>query len=149
MRNSIERRENRLGGYVVALIANGVLFWVMNRLPSWNIPYLLDSYSGALPSINLALSVSVAMNVVLLFYHPRYFHHLAQVVLAGFSIFAVSAIARIFPLDFSSIPLPPGTPSLNFLARLALYVVIGATAIGALVHAVKFLAHLFRGEVEA
>jgi len=148
MNNLPEKRENRIGTYISTLVLGGVALWVMNKLPSWNIPYLLDSYQNALPAINLSLYVQIAMNLVLLFYHPRFFHHLSQVVTAGFSIFAISTILRIFPLDFSSIVLPTGVPSINLMARIALGVAIGGAAIGALVHAVKFLAHIFRGEVE-
>lgn len=152
---SLERRETRLArethpaNYVASILVNGAFLWVMNALPGWNVPYLLDSYTTVLPAINLSLSVQLSMNLVLIFYHPRFFHHLAQVVTTGFSIYAIAAIARVFPLDFSSIPMPSGAPSLNLLVRFALFVGIGGLAIGAVVHAFKFLGRIFRGDVES
>ena len=153
-RNLIDRREsrvtrqNRLGNYIASLIFDGAILWVMNALPSWNIPYLLASYKSALPAITLSLTVQIAMNLVLIFYHPRFFHHLAQVVTAGFSIYAISTILRIFPVDFSTVPFPGDLPSLNFMARIVLYIALGASAIGGIVHSVKFLGRIFRGEIE-
>lgn len=148
MKNSLERRENRMGNYIASLVLGGVFLWVMNALPSWNVPVLLESYARALPAINLSLWVQIAMNIVLIFYHPRFFHHLGQIVIAGFSIFAIATIVTVFPLDFSVIVVPRGVPSLNLIARLVLIIALGGTAIGAVVHFFKFLAHLFRGEVE-
>lgn len=149
MNERLERRENRMSGYIASLILGGALLWVMNALPSWRVPFLLDSYSRTLPAINLSLWVQIAMNIVLIFYHPRFFHHLGQVVIAGFSIFAIATIAAVFPLDFSSIVLPATAPTLNLIARLALYIAMGGTAIGAIVHFFKFLGRIFRGEIEA
>lgn len=149
MNERLERRENRMSSYVASLVFGGALLWVMNALPSWHVPFLLDSYSRALPAINLSLWVQIAMNIVLIFYHPRFFHHLSQVVVAGFSIFAIATIASVFPLDFSSVVLPATAPPLNLIARLALYVALGGTAIGAIVHFFKFFGRIFRGEVEA
>ena len=152
---SLERRETRVvrenhpAGYIASILANGAILWVMNALPGWNLPYLLDSYSTVLPAINLSLAVQLSMNLVLIFYHPRFFHHLAQVVTAGFSIYAIAALARVFPLDFSSIPMPNGAPGLNLIVRFALFVAIGGLAIGAIVHAFKFLGRIFRGDVES
>lgn len=149
MYERVERRENRVSGYIVSLVFGGVLLWVMNALPSWNVPFLLDSYSRALPAINLSIWVQIAMNIVLLFYHPHFFHHLSQVVIAGFSIFAIATVAAVFPVDFSAIVLPSAVPSLNLVAQIVLYVALGGTAIGAIVHFFKFFGRIVRGEVEA
>lgn len=148
MNEIAERRPNRLSAYIFSLIANGVLLWVLNALPGWQIPYLLPSYGTALPALNLTLSVHLAMNAVLLFYHPRYFHHLAQVVLSGFSIYALSTLIRIFPVDFSPLLVPAVATTITFALRVVLYVGVAATAIAAIVHAVKFLRLVFRGELE-
>lgn len=153
-RNSLEQREsrvsreNRLGNHIASLVVNGVILWIMNALPSWNIPYLLASYKSALPAINLSLYVQMAMNVVLIFYRPHYFYHLSKVVRAGFSIYAISTILRVFPLDFSTIPFPAGVPSLNFITRVVLFIALGASAIDGIVNAVRFLGRVFRGEIE-
>src|SRR4030042_1758991 len=95
-------RPNNPGGAVAPAVLNAVMLWVMNQLPVWKPFFLLDSYLDVLSAINMSLIVQIILNLVLVFFHPLFFHHLIQTVFSLVSIIALLWIVRVFPLDFSS-----------------------------------------------
>jgi peptidoglycan biosynthesis protein MviN/MurJ (putative lipid II flippase) len=114
----------------------------MNQLPVWKPFFLRDSYAEVLWAINMSLIVQVVLNLVLVFFHPRFFHYLAQTVISMVSFISLLWIVRVFPLDFSS---NPGA-WLNLVIRIILIVGLVGTLIGGITHFVRFFQSLFRGE---
>jgi hypothetical protein len=135
-------RPNNPGGYVVSAVLNAVMLWVMNQLPVWKPFFLLDSYLDVLWAINMSLIVQIILNLVLVFFHPLFFHHLTQTVFSLLSFIALLWIVRVFPLDFSS----RLGDWFNVLFRVVLIVALVGTLIGGITHFVKFIQALFRGE---
>jgi hypothetical protein len=135
-------RPNNPGGYVASAVINAALLWVMNQLPVWKPFFLLDSYSEVLWAINMSLIVQIVLNLVLVFFHPLFFNHLAQTVISLVSFISLLWIVRVFPLDFSSNP----GDWLNLVIRIVLIVALVGTAIGGITHFVRFFQSLFRGE---
>jgi hypothetical protein len=135
-------RPNNPGGYVASAVLNAVMLWVMNQLPVWKPFFLLDSYSEVLWAINMSLIVQIILNLVLIFFHPLFFHHLIQTVFSLVSIIALLWIVQVFPLDFSS----RLGDWFNVLFRVVLIVALVGTLIGGITHFVKFIRALFRGE---
>jgi hypothetical protein len=139
---SRKSRPNTISGYIASAVFSGVLLWVMNQLPAWKPFFLLDSYSDILWAINMSLTVQIVLNLVLIFFHPLFFHYLIQTVFNLVSIVALVWILRVFPVDFSSCP----GEWLNLTFRIVLIVALVGTAIGGVVNLVHFFRSLFRGE---
>jgi len=135
-------RPNNPGGYIASVIINGILLWVMHQLPVWKPFFLLPSYDLVLWAIDMSLIVQIALNVVLIFFHPLFFHYLTQVVFSLVGLVAVVVILQVFPVDFS---FRLGVWA-NTLFRVVLIAAIVGTGIGAIVNFVHFLRSLFRGE---
>jgi hypothetical protein len=132
-------RPNHPAGYVAGAIVNGIFLWVMNQLPVWKPFFLLDSYSEVLWAINMSLIVQIVLNLVLIFFHPRFFHYLIQAVFSLVSIVSLVWILRVFPVDFSA----RLSDLFNWLFRIALIVAIVGSAIGGVTNFVRFLRALF------
>jgi hypothetical protein len=114
----------------------------MNQLPVWKPYFLLDSYADVLWAINMSLIVQIVLNLVLVFFHPLFFHYLAQTVISLVSFISLLWIVQVFPLDFSSRP----GDWLNLVIRIVLIVGLVGTAIGGITNLVRFFQSLFRGE---
>ena len=135
-------RPNNPGGYVFSAVINAVMLWVMNQLPVWKPFFLLDSYSEVLWAINMSLIVQIILNLVLIFFHPLFFHHLIQTVFSLVSIIALLWIVQVFPLDFSS----RLGDWFNLVFRIVLIIGIVGSAIGGITNFVRFLRALFGAE---
>jgi TRAP-type mannitol/chloroaromatic compound transport system permease small subunit len=135
-------RPNNIGSYIASAVFNGVFLWVMNQLPLWKPWFLLDSYADVLWAINMSLTVQIVLNLVLIFFHPLFFHYLTQAVFSLVSFIALLWIVRVFPLDFSARP----GEWLNLVVRIVLIVGLVGTAIGGITNLVHFFRALFRGE---
>ena len=142
MRMSHKSRPNAISGYIASAVFSAVFLWVMNQLPAWKPFFLLDSYSEVLWAINMSLTVQIVLNLVLIFFHPLFFHYLIQTVFNLVSIVALVWLIRVFPVDFSARP----GDWLNLVFRIVLIVSLVGTAIGGITNLVHFFRSLFRGE---
>ncbi|MFW5743734.1 MAG: hypothetical protein ACOCWX_04655 [Spirochaetota bacterium] len=75
---------------------------------------------------------------MLVFYHPRFLHHLVQVVLNAVSLLALIIVVTGCPFDFTTV-LGDGA---NTVARVLLYVALGGTGIAILVNGLQALGSL-------
>jgi hypothetical protein len=129
-------------GYLVSAAVNGLLLWVVNRLPIWKPFFLLDSYGEVLWALNMSFIVQIVLNIVLIFFHPLFFHYLANVVFSLVSIVSLAVLLQVFPVDFSA---RLGQWA-NLAFRIVLIVGLAGSAIGGAVYFVRFLRTLFRRE---
>ena len=113
---------------------------VVNKIPDWNIAFITQAFPDILWAVNTSMAVSLAGNLILIFFHPRFLHHLLNAVFAIFGILATSVILSVFPFDFSVVV----GDWLNILVRIVLIVGIVGSAIGTVVHIVKTLGAIFR-----
>jgi TRAP-type mannitol/chloroaromatic compound transport system permease small subunit len=90
----------------------------------------------------MSLTVQIVLNLVLIFFHPLFFHYLIQTVFNLVSIVALVWIIRVFPVDFSARP----GDWLNLVLRIVLIVALVGTIIGGITNLVHFFRTLFRGE---
>lgn len=139
---SKHERPNSPAGYIVSAVLNGVFLWVMHKLPEWKPFFLLPSYDLVLWAIDMSLIVQIALNIVLVFFHPLFFHYLSQAVFSLVGLVASVVILKVFPVDFSH---RLGEWA-NVGFRIVLIVAIVGSAIGVIVNFVRFIKSLFRGE---
>lgn len=141
-----KENENTRGSFIASLIANGILLFLVNKLPDWNI-FFIDSaaFREVLPAINISIAVQISGYVMLLFYNPQYLFHLANIVFGAVSIRAISVILSVFPFVFSastSSPIPT-------IVKVFLVLGIVGTGISIIVHFVKLLRSLGKGKAES
>ena len=137
-RSSMPRR--RMSDYIFSVIFNIAFLVVVNKVPDWNIQFITDSFPDILWAVNTSLAVSLAGNLILIFFHPRFLHHLLNAVFAVFGILATSVILSVFPFDFSQVV----SEWLNIVVRIALIVGIVGSAISVVVNIVKAIGAVFR-----
>ena len=112
--------ERSIPAYIGAIVANGILLFVVNKLPDWNLRFITSDYSAVLWAMNLSLLVQIGGNFGLIFFHPRFLHHLLNVAFNVVSLLAVVILFTVFPFDFSHVP----GAFLDTIVRIALIVAI-------------------------
>ena len=132
--------RRRMTDYIFSVIFNIAFLVVVNKVPDWNIAFITDSFPDVLWALNTSLAVSLAGNLILIVFHPRFLHYLFNAVFAVFGILAISVLLSVFPFDFSHLV----DEWLNILVRIALIVGIVGSAIGVVVNIVKAIGALFR-----
>lgn len=126
---------NRRSAFIAAIVANGVLLFVVNALPGWNPAFITGSFPAVLTPVNLSLIAQIVGYFALLFYHPQSLYHAAKMVFDGFSISALIALVTVFPFDFSGLV----GPWLNTVLRVTFVIGIVGSAISAVVNLVKLV----------
>lgn len=139
-----EPSKRRPAAYVGAIVANIVMVWVVNAIPGWEWPFVTTDFPAVLWAVNLSLGMQIAGNALLVFYHPRFLHHLVQAVLNAVSLLALIIVVTVYPFDFTTV-IGDGA---NTVARVLLYVALGGTAIAILVNALQALGSLFGSRSE-
>ena len=132
--------RRRMTDYIFAVIFNIAFLVVMNKVPDWNIVFITDSFPDVLWALNTSIAVSLAGNLILIFFHPRFLHHLLTAVFSVFGILATSVLLSVFPFEFAELV----GEWLNILVRIVLIVGIVGSAIGVVVNVVKAVGAVFR-----
>lgn len=93
--------ERTVGAYIGAIIASGIVMFILNKLPDWNFRYVTDEYPAALWAMNLSLLALV----ILLTVFPFDFSHfigewgitVARIVLIAVIVgTSIGAITHVF-----------------------------------------------------
>jgi hypothetical protein len=130
MEKSSHRSSARQFGYIVAIIVNLVLLYVVNNLLNWHLPYisnvLTPAFANCLWAINLSLSVSIFINFLFLAFDPRWFRHLMQVIQSVFGLISVFIFYSIFPLQIVN-------PAIEQLVHWGLLIALAGIGIAILV----------------
>jgi len=111
-------------GYAIAIAIDIAILYVAHNLLAWRVPFFTPAWTSVLWAIDLSVGVSIAANVVFLFYDPSWFKHLAQIVMGILSIVPTYVVYRVFP--FTLIPANLITP---FRVILILGMVGGAIGV--------------------
>jgi hypothetical protein len=131
--------RRRMSDYIFSVIFDIAFLVVVNKVTDWNIVFITASFPDILWAVNTSLAVSLAGNLVLIFFHPRFLHYLFNAVFAAFAVLATSIIISVFPFDFSQV----AGDWLNIVVRIALIVALVGSAISVVVNIVKAVGALF------
>ena len=131
--------RRRMADYIFSVIFNIIFLVVVNKVPGWNIAFITDSFPDILWAVNTSLAVSIAGNLILIFFHPRFLHHLLNAVFSAFGILVASVMLSVFPFDFTDLV----GDWLNILVRIALIVGIIGSVIATVVNIVKTIGAVF------
>jgi len=97
----MRRPAARRAGYVVSIIVNVALVYLINVRPGWQIvPFLTDATPAVLGLVNASIVATVAANAVYVVYDPRWLRALGGMATTGVGLAAMVRIWRVFPFDF-------------------------------------------------
>jgi hypothetical protein len=112
-------------GYLIAVVVNGVLLYLINRDPGWQaVPFLTDATTEVLGLVNASIVVSLVANLVYVAWDPVWLKALGDLVTISVSVVALVRIWQVWPIDF-----PAGSPW-EVLARVAVGVGIAGGLVG-------------------
>jgi len=122
-------------GYVIAVIVNLVLWWLINRTPGWQtLPWITDSFEDVLWVVNLSLFASVAANIAYLFFDAPRFKALCQLIISLIGLWASVLMLTIFPFDFTGYSIPWA-----LFARIILVIAVVGSVISVVVQVVRLV----------
>ncbi len=118
----------RRSGYVSAVVINGVLLFLINIRPGWDIlPFLTQQMNDVVPVINLALFVGIAANLVYLVADLAWVRNIGDIVSTAVGIAAMWRLWTVYPFDF------PSGLNWDLLAHVLLGIGLAGSAIAVLV----------------
>jgi len=131
----------RKAGYLVAVILNTAVLFLVNVRPGWReVPFLTDSLAGILWLIKLSALSNALINAVYLWRDPAWFKSVAQIGVSVLGLTAAIAMLQVFPFDFSAY---------SFNWAVVTRVLLWLAVFGSVVAIVTELAHLTKGGVSA
>lgn len=120
-------------GYLISIIINGALLYLINESPGWQaVPVLTPSTTQVLGIVNLALAVSLAVNVVYLAYDARWLRALGDLATTSIGLAAALTIWQVFPFAFHG-----SAAGWSVVARVLIMVAIVGSCIAILVNLVR------------
>jgi hypothetical protein len=129
--------STRKVGYLVGLVVNAILLYLVNERPGWReVPFLTERMTDVLPLINLSLLVGAAANLLYVVVDAAWVRSLGQIAVAVVGIVAAMRMLQVFPFDFSPYAFDWAT-----VARWVLAVAIFGSGISIVVELVRLVAH--------
>lgn len=139
------KRQSGVGrrfGYLVSIVINAVMAYVINRSPGWETAsFLTDRTPEVLGWVNASLAAGVIANVVYIVWDPPRLRALGDLATLAIGIVSMGTIWRVFPFDFTGWGFPWPT-----VLRVLLVVAIVGSAIGMLVALVNLVRGRRAGE---
>jgi hypothetical protein len=122
-------------GYVVAVIINAALLYLINARPGWQTwDVLTADFLTVLWIINLSLSLSLIANALYLVYDAPWFRAMCELVLAVVSLIVAVRVYQVFPFDFTAFAY-----AWTVLARVVLVIAMFGSAIAIIVQFVGLI----------
>ncbi|HEX9644960.1 MAG TPA: hypothetical protein VGC11_13295 [Acidimicrobiia bacterium] len=123
-------------GYLVAIGGNVVMLVIANNILDWGwLGWLTDEFGGVVWLINVAVGVTILLNLAWLAFDPAWYRSAGQIVSNIVSLVVTVRIYQVFPFDFSGYDFDWGA-----LTRVVLILAVVGTAIGTLVEARRLAA---------
>lgn len=127
-----ERRRTsptlRRVGYVIAVVVNLVLLWLVLVWPGWDaIPFVTIEAAAVIPLVVASLVLGAVVNTVNAVLDSRVLHAIGDIATAILSFFVVWRVWEIFPFAF---PAGSGAESGVRILLGALMVLIGLGIVG-------------------
>jgi len=95
------RPAGRRAGYLVVVVVNAALLFVLNGQPGWQaLPFLTSATSQVLGLVNLSLAVGLAVNLVYLAHDPPWLKSLGDLLTAAIGLAVAIRLWQVFPFAF-------------------------------------------------
>ena len=130
----------RRAGYVAGAIANAVLLWLIHVWPGWDaVPFLTADFENVLGLVDLALVVTIALNLLYLIRDPRWLTAAGAVVTTAVGLAAAVRMLQVFPFDLGDSGFWP------VVFRVLLWVAVVGSIIGIVANVVALVRALSTG----
>lgn len=106
------RKRSNVADYVIVIIVNIILLFVVNKLPSWNISWLKDSVIGVIILFELSYVVQILGYMILIINDRHLLKQIVKILQNAASLFPMYVLYVLFPFDFSRINAPAWTDML-------------------------------------
>ncbi len=130
--NTMTKRETKQIGYAIAVVTNVIMWYVINNLLNWNIPFITPHFVDVIRAFNLSVGATAVANALFIIYDPGWFHHLVQMALNVLAFNAAYVLYTIFPFAFNN-------PIVHQVFRVALIFAMVGTAIAFITELVKLV----------
>jgi hypothetical protein len=138
-----ERRpspSSRRSGYLVAVVVNTAMIFVVLNLLDWGVfPFLTEDFTLLVPLIMVSLLAGIMANLTYLAYDPPWFKTLCQVAISLIGLVVAIRMYQIFPFDFTGYG-----ESWPGVTRMIVVVAMVGSALSVLTESLKFLTRLAR-----
>jgi hypothetical protein len=124
-------------GYVVVIIIMFIILYLVRHYDRWNLHFFTGDFSRCIIYIELSIYMTIAANVLLIFYDNRWFKHLVQAVANVAGALSLIMFYVIFPLNLED------EAWIKWI-RISLLVLFGLSAISIIVDLVKGLSYLVK-----
>lgn len=137
LRNFLKEKEPKTSEFIVAIIANIIILYIVNNLLYWNLSFIAPSFQDILWIFNISIAATIIGNIIFLIYHPSWFRSIIRIILNILGFMVAYYLYTVFPFTFSNNLV---TLSLEF----ALIVVMVVMIIVTIVEMVKFILRIIR-----
>ena len=125
---------SRRAGYVIAVVINAVLLWLIHVWPGWDVvPFLTADFESVLWLVNLSLIVTIALNLIYLVRDPKWLTATGAIVTTVIGLVAAVRMLQVFPFDFDDSDIWP------VVFRVLLWVAIVGSVIGIITNLVTLV----------
>lgn len=122
-------------GYVVSVLVNIALLYLVNGWPGWEaVPFLTLDTQQVIGLVNTSIVASLLTNVVYLFYDAPWLRSFGDLATTAIGLAALISIWNVFPFDFEA-----SSFDWAVLVRIGLVVGILGSAIGIVVQLVSLM----------
>lgn len=128
LKRFLKEKEPKKQEFVIAIIVNVILLYVVNNLVAWDISFIKSSFNDVLWILNISIVANIVANIIYLIYYYDWLKSLIQVLLNILGILVVYYLYVVFPFVFSNIWITWG---LGIALILALFGIVIATFIEA------------------
>ena len=96
-------RSTRRAGYLLSVVINLVLIWLVNVEPGWEaLAFLTAEFSRVVGFVNLSLLVGAAVNLGYVLADPQWAKRLGDAVTAAIALGVLLQLLTVFPFDLGA-----------------------------------------------
>lgn len=135
-----DRRDRRASagprrvGYLIAIIINFALLYLLDRQPGWHsIGFLTPATAQVIGLVNMVLAIGLLLNVAYLVADPPWFRELGDLISAAIGLAAAILIWQVFPFTFG-----PGSPW-HWIVRVLIVIAIAGSCLSIVTQIGKLL----------
>ncbi len=121
LKNSIkDEKEVRTSEFIIAIVVNIIFFYIFNNLLNWHLNFITNTFQYVLWIINITLGFTIIVNVLYLFYHPKWLRDSLQIIINILGFLVVYFLYTVYPFNFSQIYISYGLKLVLILIMLGI-----------------------------
>jgi hypothetical protein len=124
LKRFLKEKEPKKPEFIIAIIVNIILLYVVNNLVSWNISFITASFNDILWILNISIVANIVANIIFLIYFSGWLKSLIQILLNILGILVIYYLYVIFPFVFSNIWITWGLGIALILALFGMVIAI-------------------------